>query len=183
MQIPTINRTPFRSKTGRDPVSFRNHCPVSLEYANAAIREAVERINTHVMRQLGQCRRDLFETMERPALATLPAEEYEFAEWRLARVSTDYHVEFERYFYSVPHGLIREQVDVRAMSRTIEVFFKGKRVAVHQRRYGGARFGTDPDHMPSSHRRYAEWSPEEYANGKSDLWNGPAKEPRSSASI
>ncbi|MER8906021.1 IS21 family transposase [Mesorhizobium sp. M0772] len=130
--------------------------------ANAAIREAVERINTHVMRQLGQCRRDLFETMERPALATLPAEEYEFAEWRLARVSTDYHVEFERYFYSVPHGLIREQVDVRATSRTIEVFFKGKRVAVHQRRYGGARFGTDPDHMPSSHRRYAEWSPERF---------------------
>ncbi|WP_435053111.1 Mu transposase domain-containing protein [Mesorhizobium australicum] len=68
--------------------------------------------------------------MERPALATLPAEEYEFADWRLARVSTDYHVEFERYFYSVPHGLIREQVDVRATSRTIEVFFKGKRVAV-----------------------------------------------------
>ncbi|MER8608962.1 hypothetical protein NKH48_35870 [Mesorhizobium sp. M1233] len=141
---------------------LRNHTFFSLDEANAAIREAVERINTHVMRQLGQCRRDLFETMERPALATLPAEEYEFAEWRLARVSTDYHVEFERYFYSVPHGLIREQVDVRATSRTIEVFFKGKRVAVHQRRYGGARFGTDPDHMPSSHRRYAEWSPERF---------------------
>ncbi|MBB4383594.1 Mu transposase domain-containing protein, partial [Bradyrhizobium sp. SBR1B] len=30
-------------------------------------------------------------------------EDYEFAEWRLARVSTDYHVEFDRFFYSVPH--------------------------------------------------------------------------------
>jgi transposase len=141
---------------------LRNQTFFSLDEANAAIREAVERINTHVMRRLGQCRRDLFETMERPALAVLPAEEYEFAEWRLARVSTDYHVEFERYFYSVPHSLIREQVEVRATSRTIEIFFKGKRIAAHQRRYGGARFGTDPDHMPSSHRRYKEWSPERF---------------------
>ncbi|WP_245481841.1 hypothetical protein [Mesorhizobium sp. M7A.F.Ce.TU.012.03.2.1] len=133
----------------------------SLDEANAAIREAVERINTHVMRRLDQCRRDLFETMERPALAALPAEEYEFAEWRLARVNR-LSCRVRRYFYSVPHNLIREQVDLRATSRTIEVLFKGKRVAVHQRRYGGVRFGTDPDHMPSSHRRYAEWSPERF---------------------
>ncbi|WP_352539019.1 hypothetical protein [Mesorhizobium sp. M0029] len=33
------------------------------------------------------------------------------------------NVEFERYFYSVPHSLIREQVDVQATSRTIEIFF------------------------------------------------------------
>lgn len=29
-------------------------------------------------------------------------------------------------------------------------------------RYGGRRHGTDPDHMPSSHRRYAEWTPERF---------------------
>ena len=62
----------------------------------------------------------------------------------------------------MPHHLIRQQVDVRATSRTIEIFLKGQRIAAHQRRYGGSRFGTDPDHMPSSHRRYAEWSPERF---------------------
>jgi transposase len=144
------------------PGRLRNQTFFSLEEANAAIRGAVERINTHIMRRLGQSRKDLFETMERPALAALPAEDYEFAEWRLARVSTDYHVDFERYFYSVPYNLIRQQVDVRATSRTIEIFFKGKRIAAHQRRYGGPRFGTNLDHMPSSHRRYAEWSPERF---------------------
>ena len=60
----------------------------------------------------------------------------------------------------MPYGLIREQVDLRATSRTIEVFHRGQRVAAHQRRYGGRRHGTNPDHMPSSHRRYADWSPE-----------------------
>ncbi|WP_373420504.1 Mu transposase domain-containing protein [Mesorhizobium sp. L48C026A00] len=63
---------------------------------------------------------------------------YKFAEWQLAHVSTDHHVEFERFFYSAPHSLLREKVDVPATSQTIEIFFKVKRVAAHQRRYGGA---------------------------------------------
>ena len=69
------------------------------------------------------------------------------------------HIEIGKFFYSVPHGLIRAQVDVRMTSRTVEIFHKGRRVASHQRRYHGRRHGTDPDHMPSSHRRYADWSP------------------------
>ena len=122
----------------------------------------LERINGHVMRRLGVSRRELFESVERPALAPLPDADYEFAEWRLARVALDYHVEVEGFFYSVPHALIREQVDVRITARTIELFHRGKRVAAHQRRYGGRRHGTDPDHMPSAHRRYAEWTPERF---------------------
>ena len=60
----------------------------------------------------------------------------------------------------MPHALIREQVDTRATARTIEVFHRGKRVAAHARRYGGPRHGTQPEHMPSAHRRYGEWTPE-----------------------
>jgi transposase len=47
-------------------------------------------------------------------------------------------------------------------TRTIELFHRGQRVAVHQRRHGGRRHGTDPEHMPSSHRRYAEWTPDRF---------------------
>lgn len=134
----------------------------SLAEANAAICAALERINAHVMRRLGVSRQQLFETVEMPVLAPLPDADYQFAEWRVARVSLDYHVEIDGFFYSVPHGLIREQVDVRASTRTIELFHRGSRVAAHQRRYGGRRHGTDPDHMPSAHRRYAEWTPERF---------------------
>ena len=57
-----------------------------------------------------------------------------------------------------PHALIRQQVDARITSGTVELFHKGQRVAAHQRRYGGAtRHGTQLDHMPSKHRHYAEW--------------------------
>jgi transposase len=87
------------------------------------------------MRRLGVSRRQLFETVEMPVLAPLPDADYQFAEWRVARVSLDYHVEVDGFFYSVPHGLIREQVDVRATTRTIELFHRGLRVAAHQRRW------------------------------------------------
>ncbi|WP_306051595.1 IS21 family transposase [Oceaniradius stylonematis] len=146
----------------------------SLAEANAAIAEALDRINDHVMRRLGVSRRHLFETVERPALASLPGEDYEFAEWRLARVATDYHVEFDRFFYSVPHSLIRQQVDIRATQRTIEIFHRGNRIAAHQRRYGGRRYGTNPDHMPSSHRRYAEWTPDRFRRWAASI--GPQTE-------
>ncbi|CDX53680.1 hypothetical protein MPL1032_180109 [Mesorhizobium plurifarium] len=118
---------------------LRNQTFFSLAEANAAIAQALDRINDHVMRRLGVSRRQLFESVERPTLAGLPPADYEFAEWRLARVSTDYHVEFKTFFYSVPHSLIRQQVDLRATARTIEIFHRGKRVAAHQRRYGGPR--------------------------------------------
>jgi hypothetical protein len=53
----------------------------------------------------------------------------------------------QQHPYSVPHALLREQVDTRITTRTIEIFHRGKRVASHARRYGGPRHGTLPDHM------------------------------------
>jgi transposase len=134
----------------------------SLGECNAAIREVLARMNERPMRRLGISRRALFEAIERPLLRRLPATEYAYAEWRLARVGLDYHVEVESFFYSVPHALIRQQVDVCITAHTIEVFHRGKRVAAHARRYGGRRHGTDPEHMPSAHRRYAEWTLERF---------------------
>ena len=134
----------------------------SLTEANQAIAGMVDRINDYVMRRIGVSRRHLFETIERPVLGGLPASDYEFAEWSLARVALDYHVEVCGFFYSVPHELIRQQVDTRATERGIEIFHQGKRIAVHQRRYGGPKHGTDIAHMPSAHRRYAEWTPERF---------------------
>lgn len=141
---------------------LRNVTFFSLAECNTAITAALERMNGREMRRLGVSRRQLFEAVERPVMQKLPAQDYEYAEWHLARVGIDYHVEVQGFFYSVPHTLIREQVDTRATTRTIEVFHRGKRVAAHARRYGGPRHGTEPEHMPSAHRRYAEWTPERF---------------------
>jgi hypothetical protein len=134
----------------------------SLAECNEAITLVMQRMNERTMRHLGLSRRELFEKIERAALNGLPAEDWEFAEWRRARVNLDYHIEVHDFLYSVPHALIRVEVEVRVTARIVEVFHRGQRVAVHQRRYMGRKHGTDPDHMPSSHRRFAEWTPERF---------------------
>ena len=90
-------------------------------------------LNDRPMRHLGQSRRQLFELLDRPALKPLPAQPYELATWKKARVHIDYHVEFEKHFYSVPYTLIHQEVDVRATERTIEIFYRQQRQAVHPR--------------------------------------------------
>jgi len=153
---------------------LRNVTFFSLAECNTAIAVAVERMNSREMRRLGMSRRQLFEAIERPVMQALPQDDFEYAEWHLARVGIDYHVEVQGFFYSVPHALIREQVDTRATQRTIEVFHRGKRVAAHPRRYGGPRHGTQSEHMPSAHRRYAEWTPERLQRDARGI--GPATE-------
>src|SRR5208283_1561700 len=93
----------------------------SLAECNASIADALERMNGREMRRLGISRRQLFETVERPVMQPLPEQDYEYAEWRLARVGIDYHVEVQGFFCSVPHALIREPADTRATVRTIEI--------------------------------------------------------------
>ena len=93
------------------------------------------------------------------ALEELPSEPYQYAEWKKCRVAPDYHVEVERHYYSVPSRLIREQVEARITDSTIEIFHKGGRVASHARSNVRNRHTTVREHMPSSHRRYAEWTP------------------------
>jgi transposase len=143
---------------------LRNVVFFSLEDCNREIRAALERLNTRVMRRLGLSRRDLFLQVEQPALRRLPPTPYEYAEWKRARVSLDYHVELLGFYYSVPHGLIREEVEARITAGTVELFHRGRRVAAHVRRhgYGGDRHVTLGEHMPSAHRHYAGWSEDRF---------------------
>src|SRR3982074_2542667 len=139
---------------------LRNQRFFSLAELNAATRELVTQLNNRVTRHLGTSRRALFDELERPALKKLPVEPYLYAEWKECRVGLDYHVEVERHYYSVPHALLREKVSARITARTIEVFHRGNRVAAHMRSSSDRRHTTVREHMPSSHRRYAAWTPE-----------------------
>ena len=46
---------------------------------------------------------------------------YEYAEWKRCRVGLDYHVEIAKHYYSVPHQLIRQEVEARITAATIDV--------------------------------------------------------------
>jgi len=138
---------------------MRNRRFFSLVELNEAVRDCVTEVNAKVMKRLKQSRNDLFASLDRPALKGLPSERYQYAEWKRCTVAPDYHVEVDDHYYSVPFALLRETVDARFTGATVEVFHKGSRIASHVRSRVAHKHSTTPEHMPSSHRRYAEWSP------------------------
>src|SRR6516165_5374612 len=132
----------------------------SLAELNAAIRALLDELNNRLMRGWGTSRRALFEQLDKPTLGSLPPLPYEYAEWKRCRVGLDYHVEIGRHYYSVPHQLLRQEVEARITAATIEIFHRGKRVASHRRSLRPHRPSTVPEHMPSAHRRYRDWTHE-----------------------
>lgn len=131
----------------------------SLAEVNAAIQELLTHLNEErKIRRLGSTRRQLLEQIDRPALKPLPQEAYEYCEWRLCRVGVDYHVEAAAHYYSVHYHHARAEVEVRLTARHVEIFLKGERIAAHRRGSGNYKHTTLPEHMPSSHRRYAGWT-------------------------
>lgn len=138
---------------------LRRHTFTSLADLNAAIGERLERLNTRPFQKLEGSRRALLESLERPALKPLPADRYEYAEYRHATVNIDYHIAAEKHFYSVPYHLVREKVLLRLTATTLEVLHKGKRVAVHARSAKRGGVTTNPDHRPQSHQRHLAWTP------------------------
>ena len=105
-------------------------------------------LNDRPFKKLPGCRRSQFEELDKPALKPLPATAYEYAEWKLARVGIDYHIEAEEHDYSVPYKLLKQQLDIRITRGTVECFHKGKGVAAHVRSYVKGGYATLPEHMP-----------------------------------
>ncbi len=140
--------------------ALRNRRFFSLEELNREIAQLLERLNARPFKKLPGSRLELFEQLDRPALHPLPAQSYEFAQWKKVRVNIDYHVEVEGHYYSVPHGLVKKSLEARYTERTVECFHKGQRVASHIRSPLKGRHTTVVEHMPVSHRQYLEWTPE-----------------------
>jgi len=141
---------------------LRNRQFFSIHEINEAMRPLLEEVNNRQMKHLGKSRRQLFEELDLPALGPLPKYAFEYAERKRCRVGINYHVQYDKYYYSVPYTLIKEEVEVRATSTTVEIFHKGTRVASHMRG-GPSRYVTSDAHMPGEHqRRKQEWSPERF---------------------
>jgi transposase len=138
---------------------LRNQIFFTLDALNERIAELVEDLNGRVMRVYGCSRRELFERVERSALRPLPTTPFIYGTWKKARVNIDYHVEIEHHYYSVPHALVREEVEARITGGTIEVFHRGQRVASHVRSDRRGAHTTVAEHMPAAHQKHLEWTP------------------------
>ena len=132
----------------------------SLAEVNEAIAELLTRLNDRPFRKREGTRASLFVAFDKPALQPLPAERFEIGHWRNLKVELDYHVLADGHFYSVPHQLVGQQVDIRTTAATVEIFHDGLRVASHARSLASQPANiTLPEHRPKAHQQYLEWTP------------------------
>jgi transposase len=139
---------------------LRHHTCFARAEVNAALLPLLSTLHARPFKNLSGSRQELCATLDRPALRPLPAQPYAYAEWKLARVNIDDHVEVEGHYDSVPYTLVRQQLDVRLSASVVELFAKGKRVASHRRSPHQGRHSTVAAHMPRAHQHDAEWTPQ-----------------------
>lgn len=92
--------------------------------------------------------RQVFEDIERPALAPLPVERFPFFHEARRAVHRDGYVEVDQAYYSAPPEYVGRRVWARWDSRLVRLFNdRWEQLAVHARTEPG-RFCTDPRHIP-----------------------------------
>ena len=126
---------------------------------NEAMRPLLKALNERPFQQLNGSRASLFQELDKPALQPLPPTRYELTEWRTAKVNIDYHVVVDGHFYSVPHRLIGQLVEVHLTARTVEILSRGTRVAMHVRSCEKGRATTLDEHRPKAHQCHLDWTP------------------------
>lgn len=131
----------------------------SVHEINEAIGPLLKAYNERDFYELEGTRLSQYQEVDKPALRPLPARPYVYAEWKKARAGIDYHIAVDKHYYSVPYRYLKENIDVRLTPTTLECFYKGNRIAIHQRSYKPGH-STTHEHMPRAHRDYAEWTPE-----------------------
>lgn len=135
----------------------------SLAELNQCIRGLLTGLNQKPFKQWPGNRRQWFEQLDQPALSPLPRYAYQYTDIKAARVNIDYHILYDGHLYSVPHHGVGEPVELHAGDKLVEVYFHGKRIASHVRKfYPGMT--TEPGHMLERHARHQQWTPDRLMN-------------------
>jgi len=141
---------------------IRDEVFYSIADLNKRIFELTDKHNRTPFQKLKISRYELFYEIEKDKLLPLPTRRYEFKGFAFPTVGINYHIYISEdvHYYSVPHKFKGKKVKVIYSSTAVEVYYDGKRIASHVRDRKRGGYTTKKDHMPSSHRFYAEWSPE-----------------------
>ena len=159
--------------TSRIIAKLRDDRYFSLYELNQAVFRELKAFNARPFQKKEGSRYSVYTEEELPFMQPLPAFPYEFASWKVATVQLNYHVSFDKQYYSVPYAYARKKVDIRSTDTLIEIYYQGNRICSHRRRYGRiGQYSTNPDHMPKNHQLYSEWDADRFKRWASDI--GPS---------
>lgn len=136
--------------------ALRNAQFHSLGQLQEAVRGKNAELNSRPFTKMEGSRRELYETLDRPALKPLPDRHFPLGTWQDAVVYKDYHIQVDWHFYSVPYAYVGRTVEARVTDRTVEVFSEGVRLATHRRSFLKGKATTLPEHQSEAHRATLE---------------------------
>ena len=148
---------------------LRHQSFFTLASLNQAIRVLLDDLNQRPFKKLPGTRLSQFEQLDKPVLRPLPSQPYQYADIKQARVHIDYHIEYDKHYYSVPHPLVKQAVEVHATDSVVAICHQGQRVASHPRSYRQGAHSTCQEHMPQAHQAMHGWSPERFLNWAGDI--------------
>lgn len=139
---------------------LRNEIFHTLPDLNAAIRRELTALNALRMQGRKESRQMLFEHLERQYLRPLPTGWFIFKQQREVTVQKNCHIQLadNKHYYSVPYRYIGRKVKVLYDAEHVEIFFQNQRIALHPYNHQERGYSTTPDHMPSTHRFFSDWS-------------------------
>ncbi len=147
---------------------LRHHTFFSLSELNHCIKALLEEVNNKPFKQLKGTRKQWFDSIDRPALLPLPKQIYQYTDIKTVKVNIDYHVQYDDHFYSIPHHLVGEKIELHAKEFLIEFYFHNKRITSHARKYHSG-MTTEPEHMPVKHEKHHKWTPGRLMNWAKDI--------------
>lgn len=138
----------------------------SLGDLNREIKKLLERYNALLFQRKSSSRKELFQSVEREYLKTLPDTSYELKDYRRAKVQKMGYVYFspDRSYYSVPHRYIGKHTQIHYTQKIVEVYYHNERIAIHPRSPSNGMYITEKDHLSSTHKAQSDWSPEYFKN-------------------
>jgi transposase len=153
---------------------LRDHVWYALEELNKAIWQALEVHNQTPFNHRPYSRRQLFEEIEKEALNPLPAMRYEIKKQQIATVAKNCHIclREDKHYYSVPYQHIGKKVKVLYGDSQVNIYYRYRLIAQHERDRKPYRYTTVVDHLASNHRFQSDWNPDKFI-----IWAGGIAEP------
>jgi transposase len=155
---------------------LRNRTFFDLGELNAALFDCIAAISHRPFQKREGSRQSVFNSYEKDALLPLPTKRFEVYVVKTATVPYNYHISVGSIFYSVPFEYVKQEVEVRTSKKTVSVYLRSRRIAMHKRSFGSrGSYVTNPDHMPDTHKDFVEWNAERFLRWASEIGE-PVKE-------
>ena len=82
--------------------------------------------------------------------------------------------QFIKNYYSVPFETIKHKVEARITSKTVEIYYQGKRLCSHSRLPDGAyQYSSHENHMADKHQQALEWNGDRFRQQASKIGPQP----------